>query len=96
MVVGWSARDWVREFTEPPTGDELGLWRGWFARHNIDPDDVAFGTDRPDWSCWVERRHQPGQYQILYTADDVDRVGRPVMAQRVVDLDAPPEPFPVP
>lgn len=93
----WNVRDWFREFDQPPTGDDLAAWQDWFVAHGIDIDDVSYGNDNPAWSCWIERRASPGgQYQIVYTADDVDSQGRPINAQRVVDLVEPPAPFPVP
>lgn len=94
--MGWNARDWFREFTAAPDGQDREAWDAWFTAHGIDPTGVAYATDNPSWSCWVERRDQPGQRQILYTADGVDTLGRPVMAQRVVELVSSPAPFPLP
>ncbi len=92
--MGWNARDWFRQLDDRPSGDELAAWNAWFTAHGIGPDDVAWSTLNPSWSCWVERRDQPGQRQILYTANDVDSQGRPIMAQRVVNLAVSPAPFP--
>lgn len=90
-----SVRDTFRLFVPPPEGDDLATWRAWFAGHGIDADDVDF-DGVPVSPSWVERRDNPGQAQIVYTAAAVDGEGTPILLERTVDLETPPAVFPTP